>query len=390
MEGREGSPSRQRRQTAIAACSLLLAGLLATGLVAATATFTSEAATPKRDVFPQDDTNTTGPVAGPMENESERPTDTAAENGTAAQSFAENDTSAPPAAAPPATDPQLVQGPDGNVTVAVAENQSVRAGDATPIALEVTNDGDRQATDVVVTVRTADGAVTFGPSTAPQTTRSIAIAELGSGDTETVDVEVAAARVDPGTYPLFASVQYRVDAESAADGADRDDADELNDDEEDKTVRTGGPTLLGIAVTESRSFDVTPVDDGIPVDSTGTYEVRIANEGEATVTGVVATVEAQPPLSSDSPTAYVGTLEPGDSKTARFALESSPDAVETTTSVTITLSHDTDTDGRTSAEPVPVPVTIVDDEDTDVDAAGPFAAVALVFVLAAIWWVRRR
>jgi len=221
--------------------------------------------------------------------------------------------------------------------------------------------------------------------------QSISVADLRAGDTETVEIEVAAARVDPETYPLFVGVQYRIDAESPDDEDDLDETDETNDDEEAEIVRTGGPTLLGIAVDESRSFDVTPESDEVPVDGQSVYEVRPANDGDESVTGVVATVEAQPPLSSESPTAYVGTLEPGDSGTARFALESSTDAIETTTSVTITLSYDTDAGDRTSAEPVSVPVVIADaDEDTDIDSVVPFVTVALAFVLAAIWWVRRR
>ncbi|WP_337652969.1 hypothetical protein [Halomontanus rarus] len=369
--------------------SLLFVGLLVTGAVAATATFGPQVVTSRQDESPQNDTNTTESATEPIDNESERSTDTSAENEAATQSPDENDTSRPPLAETPATDPQLVQASEGNVTVAVAENQSVRAGDAASITLEVTNDGDRQATDIVVTVRAADGAVTFGPFAAPQTMRSVAVADLWPGDTETVDIEIAAARVDPGTYPLFASVQYRIDAEPPVDEGDLNET--LNDDEEDEIVQTGGPTVLGIAVDESRSFDVTPVDDEVPVDGKGVYEVRIANDGNESVTGVVARVEVEPPLSSESPTAYVGTLDSGDSETARFALESSTDAIETTTSVTITLAYDIDTGDRTSAEPIPAPVTIVDvDEDTDVNSVAPFVVVAFVFILAAIWWFRRR
>jgi len=209
--------------------------------------------------------------------------------------------------------------------------------------------------------------------------QSISVADLRAGDTETVDIEVAAARVDPGTYPLFAGVQYRIDAESTDDEMTSMKPDETNDDEETEIVRTGGPTLLGIAVNESRSFDVTPVTDSVPVDGESVYEVQQERRQRKSVTGVVATVEAQPPLSSESPTAYVGTLESGDSETVRFGLESSTDAIETTTSVTITLAYDTDAGDRTNAEPVPVPVMIVDaDEDTDANSVVPFITVARV------------
>jgi len=272
---------------------------------------------------------------------------------------------------------------DDNVTVAVAENESVRAGETTTMTFEVTNDGDEDVTDVVVTLQST-GTVTFGPPTAPQTSQSISLEELDDDETETVTIDVSAARVEPGEYPVFATVQYTIDED------DNDDDDD-DDDDTDETVVTGGPSPVPIPVDDARSFDVTPVGDRIPVDGSGVYRVRVTNDGSETVTDVVAALNVTPPLSSESPTAYIGRLEAGESETVRFALESSTDAIETTTGVEITLSYDTETGDRTRTDPVTAQVTIADtDEPTDVDSVAPFAAVAVVFVLAAIWWLRRR
>ncbi|MDS0475297.1 hypothetical protein [Natrinema sp. 1APR25-10V2] len=293
-----------------------------------------------------------------------------------------------------ATDGPIVQAAEANVTVAVADNQSVRAGDAATVVLEVTNDGDQQATDIVVTLRAPAGALSFG-SVPPRATQSVYLEEVWPGDTESIDVDIAAAGVEPGRYPLYASVQYAVDEDAADEtGADvnETDADDAeNDDEDDETVETGGPTVLGIPVAESRSFDVEPVNGAIPVDGTGVYEVRITNDDDEAVTGVVAALNVSPPLSTESPTAYVGTLEAGESETVRFPLESSTDAIETTASAAITVTYDTGTGQRTGADPVPVPVSIAEtDEEADVDSVAPFAAVAVAFALAAGWWIRRR
>ncbi|MFA9417450.1 COG1361 S-layer family protein [Natrinema sp. HArc-T2] len=269
---------------------------------------------------------------------------------------------------------------DDNVTVAVAENESVRAGETTTMTFEVTNDGDEDVTDVVVTLQST-GTVTFGPPTAPQPSQSISIEELDDDETETVTIDVSAASVESGTYPVFATVQYTIDED------DNDD----DDDDTDETVVTGGPSPVPIPVDDAHSFDITPVRDRIPVDGSGVYTVRVTNDGSETVTDVVAALNVTPPLSSESPTAYIGTLEAGESETVRFALESSSDAIETTTGVAVTLSYDTETEDRTRTDPVTTPVTIADtDEPTDVDSVAPFAAVAVVFVLAAIWWLRRR
>ncbi|ELY95796.1 COG1361 S-layer family protein [Natrialba taiwanensis] len=265
----------------------------------------------------------------------------------------------------PAAAPKLVQGPEANVTVAVADNQSVRAETATTVTLEVTNDGDQRATDIVVTLQAPSGAVSLGSLASPRSSQSRYLEDLSSDETATVDVDVAASTTEPGTYPLFATVQYRVD--EPGDDADTSAGSNETTPDEDERVVTGGPSSLGIAVREAPVFDLTPVGGDIPIDGEGVYEVRITNDGTETVSDIVTTVDAGPSLSSESPMAYVGTLSPGDAETVRFAFESSPDAIETTAGVAMTLAY-----------------------DTDADSLIPFVAIAIVFVLVGIWWFRRR
>ncbi|ELY61015.1 COG1361 family protein [Natronococcus jeotgali] len=378
--GRRGETPSRRRRVVVAAGVLSLVVVLAIGTVAATVLLETQTTAPPQNESRNDSVD--GPTAEPIGG---APPVGVADNESATGPPAENDTpTTEPPIEPtvPATDPQIVQGPTGNVTVAVAENRSVRAGESRPIPLEVTNDGDRRATDVVVTLRAADGAVALGTSASPQSARSIVVDELSSGETADVDVDVTAARVEPGTYPLFASVQYRL--EPPDDGANESD-------DGDEPVRTGGPSVLGVGVVAAPDFDVAPVTDGVPVDGERVYEVRIENVGDRRVTGVTAAIEVGPPLSSESPTAYVGALDPGESATARFDLEASSDAVETTTSVPLSIAYDGGSGERTSADPVQVPVAIVEtDGDADADSAAPFVAVALALALATVWWVRRR
>lgn len=301
-----------------------------------------------------------------------------------------------------ATGTVRVRPSDDNLTVSVADNQSVRAGGVATVVLEVTNDGDEEVTDIVVTLQSPAGALTLGSPTAPRATQSVYLEDIWPGDTETIDVDIAAAEVEPGTYPLYARVQYTIDEDDDDDGDDGEDdngngsGDDTDDDDEDdddanETVETGGPSVLGIAVIESQSFDVTPVNGDIPVDGEGIYEVRITNDGNETVTDAVAVMNVTPPLTSESPTAYIGTLDPGESKTVRFPLESSTDAIETTASATLAITYDTGTGDRTSTDPMPLPVSIVDaEEEADVDSLAPFAFVGVVLILAAVWWIRRR
>ncbi|NUB93553.1 hypothetical protein HT576_21435 [Haloterrigena sp. SYSU A121-1] len=396
MSGRGTTPNRRRRAL-VAVCVLSLVGVLVTGTVAATIPIQKGVATPLQNES-RNDVNGDESPGDPMAGESAPPADTSGNESPPRPSVGNDTSGSAPPLAVPATEPQITQVAEGNVTVAVAEHQSVRAGEPSPITLEVTNDGDRQAIDVVVTVRSTDGSVTFGPPDAPQPTRSVVVDDIWPGDTETATVDVVAAAVDSGTYPLFASVQYQIDTGGPADDEFRlNETDETNDtridddDDEDIVVRTDGPTLLELSVEESRAFDVTPVRDEVPVDGAGVYEARITNDGDEPVTNVVVTIEVGPPLTSESPTAYVGALEPGESETVRFALESSADAVETTTSVALSIAYDAASGQRASADPVRVPVSVAEtDEDTDVDSVAPFVAVAVAFALTAIWWFRRR
>jgi len=383
--------------------ALLLAAALGHAGVAAAGAFSGDGAASQspiataQDGTPENETGANNSTAGATD---ARPA--GAQPGTPSA----NETGAPPEGDPATDGPPTFVEPDENVTVAVAENQSVPAGASTTISLEVTNDGDDRVTDLVVTLRSPGDALILGSLDAPQATRSVYVEELQPGRSETIDLDVGATAVEPDVYPLFASVQYAVDVDEDDDdgigndtdggdgiGNDTDgDADgDADDDDEDVAVVASGPVVLGVPVTDAASFDVTPVRSEIPVDGSGVYSVRITNEGNETATDVVATLATGPPLTSESPTAYVGTLDPDASATVRFALESSSDAIETTTSASITVTYETDAGDRASADPVSVPVDVAeDDEETDVDSVAPFAAVALVLALAAIWWYRRR
>ncbi|QLG49045.1 COG1361 S-layer family protein [Natrinema halophilum] len=391
----DGSKRYVRRRTGVAGC--LLVALVISSVPAAFIAGPT-AAVALQDGPARNDTNTNDSTATQTSGQRTPPGGTSPEieSDTAPRGVTDQEAAAALGDETSAAEIPRARPPDENVTVAVAENQSVRAGDAATIALEVTNDGDEEVTDVVVTVRALDSALTLGSADARQATQSVYLEDIWSGDTETVDLDIAAADVEPGTYPLFASVRYTIDEDDDEDDefgdVIDDDTDTDSDDEDDanETVVADGLSPMGLSVVESRSLDVTPRNGGIPVDGTGTYEVEITNDGTEPVMSLVAAINVSPPLSTDSPTAYIGMLDPGESETVRFPLESSTDAVETTASATVVLTYDTGTGQRTSTDPVPIPVSIVDDEEADIDSVAPFAAVAVIFVLAAIWWLRRR
>ncbi|WP_306053311.1 COG1361 S-layer family protein [Natronococcus wangiae] len=382
MAARTDSSARFQRRVGIAALSLLLIVALLVGASGLTGIAAQE--------------NDSDGRAGEMGNET--PTEPPREDEDAPP-----DGETPPDDAPPLEDDEPEPGAgdaiepptqapedDGDVTVAL-ENGSVPATGVETLAFEVDNEADDEIRDVVVTLRSGDPALFFGSPSAPQQQRSVHLEALSSDDSETVDVDVGAARVTPGSYPLFATIQYVEDDDDGGNGDDGDDNGDDDDGDDDEVVRTVGPTLVPVEVNEALQFEATNVSERVPVDGESSYAVRITNEGNETATDVVATAETGPPLSSPSPSAYVGTLEPGESETVRFGLEPSEGAIETTDSIAVTLTYDAASGERTSADPIQVPVSIVEDDDeAAVESIAPLAAAVAVLVLVAAWWWRRR
>jgi hypothetical protein len=377
----DSSARRPRRvATAAVALVLVLALLAGTGSLSTSVAAQQDDAdgqppdeavneTPADSPLPEDDSPPEDDV--PLEDDDSPPDDLPPDEQPAEPPL--DDEPAPSAGTP--TEPP-VQAPEGNVTVDV-EDGTVPATGTETLTFEVDNDGDEEARDVVVTLQSFDRTLFFGSPSAPQQQRSVSLESLSSGESETVEVDVGAARVEPGSYPLFATVQYVEDDEDVDDG--------------DEVARADGPTPVPVEVVEIRRFDAANVSESVPVDGDASYAVEITNEGDETVTGLVAVAEASPPLSSPSPTAYVGTLEPGESETVRFGLETESDAVETTTGLPVTLAYDTAAGERASADPIQVPVSVVeDDEGTEVESIAPIAAAVAVLALVAVWWWRRR
>ncbi len=262
-------------------------------------------------------------------------------------------------------------GPDENLTVSLADNHTIPADGVATATLEVRNTDDDEVTDIVVELRSMDPSVFFGSPAEPLATRTRYVGNLSAGETTAVGVDIGAADVEPGSYPVLATLQYEM-----GDG--------------DATAVAGGPRPLSVEVREGLEFELATTNDSVPVDASATYEVTVRNDGEETATDVVATIETAPPVSSGPAAAAVGTLEPGESGSARFPIETDEDAVETTGSASVSLTYTTESGDRITAEPTPVAVRIVEEEDGGAESLAPFVAVGAVLALAAVWWWRRR
>ena len=134
--------------------------------------------------------------------------------------------------------------------------------------------------------------------------------------------------------------------------------------------------------------DVEASEARVSVDGDTRLAVTVTNRDDEPVTDAVAHLAVTEPLESDVPDAFVGSLDPGESRTVTFALSATDDAIPSVLPAEIVVTY-TDVDGRTrTADPAAVGVTVVAEDSSFPLPA--FVTLAVVVVGAAVWWLRRR
>jgi hypothetical protein len=125
-------------------------------------------------------------------------------------------------------------------------------------------------------------------------------------------------------------------------------------------------------------------------DSTDRLVVRVTNTADRPRTDVRASIRPTSPFTSAAPSAYVGRLDPGASRTVAFAVEIDEDAVEARHALTVNVTAENAT-GITSTERQLVPVQVAT-SSAPMDI-GPLVGMGLpsVGMLAGVgWWWRSR
>jgi len=152
------------------------------------------------------------------------------------------------------------------------------------------------------------------------------------------------------------------------------------------------PFVVRGAVAEEREpFAIEPVNATFEPDSEGDrLVVRVTNLGDRPRSDVVVALSPSPPFSSVSPTAYVGTLDPGQTERVAFSLSVDEDAVESRSPIAFNVTSDLPDRENARDGPYLVPVTVREESgaagDTSVLLAG--VVVALLVLGAGWWWLR--
>lgn len=238
-------------------------------------------------------------------------------------------------------------------------------GTSAVLTAEVTNEGDRAVEDAVVTLESLGPSVTVREPTAP-------IGALAPGESATVAFDLGVApEAAPGPRQFDARVRY-----------DRGRA---------TTYQSDAVALRADFPTGEKTFSLQPVNATFGIDTTNRFTVRVTNTGDEPLTDVRAMLAPTPPYQSQSPSAYVGSLAPGESAVVTFEVTTPEDAVPTRDAMTVNLTADTPNDQTVRSGPHLVPFTVAEPGSTTSNTTALAAGAVLVIVLlgAGWWWLNR-
>lgn len=156
-------------------------------------------------------------------------------------------------------------------------------------------------------------------------------------------------------------------------------------------LRRSDPLEQPIDVAPARDrFAFTPVDATFEVDSDNRFAVRITNRESVTLREVRVRINATAPFTSESSTAYVDELAPGESALLVFEVTVSEDAVPTTTAVEATVTAREPDDDRIRDGPYLVAATVTEPSGPGNTALLGVGVLVVVVILGGGWWWLRR
>lgn len=269
-------------------------------------------------------------------------------------------------------------------------NSTLRVDDDGTFEVDVTNEGPRDVSDVVVVFDNEAPAleghsqdpIPTDPNVVRRTTQ-VTVGDLAAGESATVAFE-AGIRADAAAGPRTLTVVTRY----------RDDAG---------NVALSDPLDVTADVAEEREqFSMSVSNPEIEAGSTATYEVDITNTGDEPVTDLQAKLFADDPVDAEDDEAFVTELGPGETTTVAFTLSVDDGAAAKAYAVSVDVRYDdADGDSRLSdAFRLPVEVTQPSENGVvalveSVVSASPLALAGGVGVVLLLgggvgYWQRRR
>jgi len=228
-----------------------------------------------------------------------------------------------------------------------------------PVLLgSVTNDGTEPLENAVAVIRAETAGVMVREG-------RTSLGTLDPGETKAVTAAVSTGGSDRRQLTFEGVVQYDRGGNQAATE----------------------PTAFHVTRSPEESlFAVQPVNATFEVDKSNALRVRIENDGPVTLTDVRAQLTARPPYESQSPSAYVSTIEPGESTIVAFEVTTPDDGVRTADTLEMNLTADTPSGQSVSDGPHLVPFVVGDGDTTSGSLIIVALAVVVILVMAGGWW----
>jgi hypothetical protein len=241
---------------------------------------------------------------------------------------------------------------------------NLRVGRTGTLSGTVVNTGETTVRNPVVVLSTG------APELVPQPTR------------------VAVSDIEPGGRASF-SFDVRV-SESAAATTHQAELTVHHRNQRGQ-LRRSDPLETPIEVAPQRDrFSLTPVNATFEVDTDNRLTVRLTNRESVRYREVRVHINATDPFTSESPTAYVAELAPGESATLFFEVTVSEDAVPTTTAIEATVTAREPDGDRIRDGPYVVSATVTERSGPGNTALLGAGILVLVLVLGGGWWWLRR
>jgi len=241
--------------------------------------------------------------------------------------------------------------------VAVATHSETTA----TLSGKITNTGERPVQNAVVSLTSSSAGVQVSEPTA-------SAGSLAPGESADVSFELRMAPdAVAGPRQFAAVVQY--------------------DRESGRTYQSDPIAVRQFVPAGQNVLTFEAVNNTFAIDESNQFTVRVTNTGDETLTDLHARLGVHPPYTSDTPTAYVATLEPGESALLRFEVTTPKDAVPTSDALAVTVNATTPDNRAVSSGSTLVPIEIAAPNSATGSMTNlVIGAVVVVLVLAGGWW----
>jgi len=247
--------------------------------------------------------------------------------------------------------------PEVQITIPAVEADNLNAGIEGYVNLTVKNVGSDDGRNAVVLIRQNDNS----PITPDE--GSVYIGDFPVGATANCTFRVAVGSdAQQKTYPLDVLVTYK-----------NYEGDYVNSPNE----------TIGVPVGQKVAFSVTPVSASVTPGANTVITYRFQNTGGTTAYNAEARISAVDPFTSNDDTAFLGTMAPGDSRTASFDVSVDSGATVKEYGLDSEVLYYDNFNNQFTSDPLKANVVIVSAPSL-IDSIGLPGLIAIVLVVLAI------